>query len=779
MAKKIEPVEILPFRIHNLGDFIQQNHPMYDPESDEYDEYWASFTEKCILGMWGHDYDAKNDLGGWRFLPGNMFFYVNGTIIKMQDVGKPEITSPPKLRDVEWYMGYNLNVCDGFAGFTEDDQYTGFWPVYKLEKDIPLSETDRILMDVYAEKVRNRKGELKKFLHPRDILYKTYDEPMGDAMYINQKLNMILLTTRGTGKSFGINGMFTTHRFVFNGARTVEDFLQQQTSSTVVVSSYDSKKSEDMLKKFSANWSHIKNSLGAYDYGGGDNANGAFFFPTAGSLDLSNVFTKTIKSKSGQGTEGVATQIAHVSYFNNPSAAVGHRGDIVVEEAGLMKNFTRAHGENEAVQKRDTKAFFTVYLGTGGDVQAIREIQSAFYNPDRYDVLSFPDAFSGGARPIGQFIPAYYANNLFKDENGNTDIKKAFDDQMYERDRRRGTDAYSTYCISYPIVPKEMFRSAESSYFPTALAEDRLAYLEENDARKSFSIGNLEYVGRSKESVLWREDLDRRLKPIIRLGDEDVVEDKSGAFVIFEHPVSELPERRVDTPQYITLYDPVHKDGDGSSLVYSCTFKFWDFNNPNRKQMTIVAEWVGREKTLDMNHERVFKQAAYYNSMILFEESITDFKRYATQTNRYHWLQPRPGVVLDGLIKDSKAYDVGVQVVPGMKRYLIQYLAELLDTTAFVEEYIKGNEFVRTERKVVELLDSFRALDEILFYNEDDNFDCISALFLLGLWVKDQVLKPVDYGGDSSVRRAEDAFREEMLNRVGKIAPIKHTAFTY
>ena len=68
MAKKIEPVPILPFKIHNLGDFLQQNHPSYDPESDEYDEYWSAFTEKCILGMWGHDYNAKTDEGGWRYL---------------------------------------------------------------------------------------------------------------------------------------------------------------------------------------------------------------------------------------------------------------------------------------------------------------------------------------------------------------------------------------------------------------------------------------------------------------------------------------------------------------------------------------------------------------------------------------------------------------------------------------------------------------------------------------------------------------------------------------
>ena len=80
-------------------------------------DYWTDHINKCLQGVWGHEYNEETKEGGYRWMPGNLFFYVNDTIIKMEESESREVICKPKLRDVEWYIFYALTVCDGFSGF--------------------------------------------------------------------------------------------------------------------------------------------------------------------------------------------------------------------------------------------------------------------------------------------------------------------------------------------------------------------------------------------------------------------------------------------------------------------------------------------------------------------------------------------------------------------------------------------------------------------------------------------------------------------------------------
>lgn len=772
---KLKAVNIVPFKLYNIQDFLNREHPVLFPESLNYAEYWTEQARRCVEGHWGHDY--KDGQGGWRFMPGNLYFYTNFFPILHEGDQGTEVNGFPLLRDIDWLQFYAYLVCDGFAGFSEDKEYTCFRPVGKIESGEMISNKERKLMEKYDMYIRRPDGRLKKYKEAKEYLYQTFPEPMGSAVILNEALNVILLSSRGVGKSFGAAGGIITYDFVFNGSRTISDYVDQKTSTTVVVGAGNSTKSKELLSKVSAGYDYLRTHIGAYS-DGDYSVPGCFWIPYDGSLALNSSITNRVKTKGGKGLSGPGSKVVHVSYQQSASAGVGYRARrMVIEEVGILGNFNHVHAENSATQRRETKMGYSVYIGTGGDIEKVREIREAFYNPESYDCVAYKDIFNGTGKSISLFIPAYYRSALFKDENGNTDIEAAFADEMYERDKKRkeGSKAYEGHIISYPIFPQEMFMQSGGNAFPTDLVEDRINELETTGEYKKFSVGTLHYITMQNSACEWKEDTSRSLKPILRYGDEDNMQDKRGALVVYEHPKDNKPEPKYKNPLYIVVYDPVAKEGIGTSLCSVFVFKTWDVGRLEDMQFTIVAEWMGRHERQDDNHEVAFKFAAYYGAKILPEINNTDILRYALMTNRYNWLQPRPGLALDGMVKQRR-YEVGVKISPGMIPHLEAALNEYLITEVDSVTIIEGKELTSSVTKAVSKLRSLRFLEELLYYNRDDNFDAVSAMFLVATWLRQEKAAPMQYEVDMAALEESKSLKQ--LFTSGS-STNKHPAFSY
>lgn len=763
MATKYKPVRLLPFDLQNIRDFVVDGHPIYFPESSEYAEYWTQQAEYVIDGKWGLDKNEETGIGGYRWCPGNLYFYVNMSIIKDEGDDGEEISKRPNLRDLEWYIFYALAACDGFSGFSEDNEYTCHRIVDKIERGEKLSNKEKLFFDKKKKNLYNSEGKLKKYREAREYLYEWKDKPMGKALYDNEALNLILLSSRGIGKSFSMGNGVVAYDFVTNGARSLKQFLDDSTSSTIVVGSERTAKSGELLKKFSDTYEYLRKSVGAYNRDG-IRKNGAFWRAYEGSLspNAQNPFTNKVKIKGGKGEDGPGSQIVHVSYKSNPQAGVGYRARrMIVEEAGLLERFFETHNENSASQKRKTKFGYTVYIGTGGNIEKIKEIREAFQSPRDFQVLPFKDIFNGTEKEIGLFVPAYYRNDVFRDEQGNIDYVKAFEDEMGEREeaKRNGSSAYEGHIISYPIVPQEMFLNNSGNIFPTDALEERLFELE-NGAWKA-SIGDLYYTDNSNKTCFWSEDLEGLKKIIKRWGDEKRMRDLRGGIVIYEHPIDNKPEASWDKPLYIVLYDPIHKEGEnvGSSLASVFVFKFWDLGNPGKIQFNIVAEWIGRYPNMEDNHEQALKLATYYNAKVLPERN-GDFIRYCRMSNRFYMLQPEPGLAIDGFIKRRSSNDVGVYISPGMLSDLETFSLELLNKVVNKEEYLEGNLYVEKFIRVVHKLTSMRLTEELLYYDRDGNFDYTSAFFLLGLLVRQLDTTPAKRNDENKLKSKEESIKK-------------------
>lgn len=762
MGKKetnYKPARLIPFDLYNIKDFIHRDHESYHPvlEMDLYKDYWDEQARLCLEGKWGLDQNKETLEGGYRWMPGNLYFYINMTQIKIEEEQGREAFSAPYLRDIEWFMFYALTECDGFSGFELDEEYTCYEPLGKLQGKVKddngkvidtLSNKEKIRIERFGNILKKPNGEYKEYISPKEYLYKTFDKPMGKPLYYNEMKNLVVLSSRGVGKSYSVSNGVVCYDFVFGSSRTTEELWKRTHPSVSVVGAFDSSKSRSLLNKFEVTYEYMRKNVGAFQE---DGLNSVFYQPYEGSLTTGRNITNMVKEEGSKSFTGTGSEVWHISYQNNASAGVGYRARrMVVEEAGLMSNFIEAHGENNGTQKRETKIGYTVYIGTGGNVEKIKGIRDAFYHPSAYDCVRFDDTFSNKPGKIGLFIPAYYRSLDYKDENGNTDIQAAFEDEMAERAAKKaaGSRAYERHIISYPIVPSEMFLASSGNIFPSDLLEDRITELETGLWEELAHVGKLYYTNDSNTECKWEPMMLQDVSVIKHWGDERDMTDeqKAGTIVIYEHPVINKPSMRHQDYMYLVTYDPVRDDEGGTSLACVIVWKFWDLERPWKTQYNIVAEWSGRHikaNGLEEDHEIAFKLASYYSCPILPEVNLKDIKRYARMTNRYYYLLPKPKLALDGMeITQKKDYDVGVYISPGMKPDLEKYTNEVLLTVVDQEHTIVGNKEYLEETRMISKCPSLRFCEEHLYYTRDENYDYVSNAMLFSLASRQRYAEP-------------------------------------
>lgn len=193
-------------RINNRKNFLLKTIPAIHPASIKYISFWRREKKKIIEGCWApddediKDYDIhENDLNvktdKWRYMPPQLYFYVNYATILHTPEGAPK-TAPkkrirPLLRDIEWEFFYNWLEARGFSGFYDDDEITCNINVKKFNEDDEDAELDPTCF--------NSKGELKKFVPARTYLRQLFTKPLGIPIYMNEAKNLFMLGARGFG----------------------------------------------------------------------------------------------------------------------------------------------------------------------------------------------------------------------------------------------------------------------------------------------------------------------------------------------------------------------------------------------------------------------------------------------------------------------------------------------------------------------------------------------------------------------------------------------------
>ena len=424
-------------RINNRDNFLFQDIPTLHPDSLKYLEYWKIQKRRCIEGYWGQDTKDTEEKGMWRFMPPQLYFYVNFCKILHKPEGQAKTAARkkinPNLDDIDWDFFYKFLEIRGFSGFSDDDLYT-------------CCEDVRDANPILPDSVFNSNGDIKQYVSVREYIMQLFDTPLGIPLYENEAKNLMMLGSRGGGKSYWVADGVVLHSIIFDGATKYDqESIENPAKIEVFVGAAIAAKSSELLQKTTLGFTNLP---GTWKTGTIDEIPAPFYKKMAGNLlpnNIKNPWRHEYEKKIGGEwkTAGSGSLVKHgIWTTENPEAAAGGRYSVVVcEEVGLTPNILTIHGSNDAVTRIEHKFGSSVYLGTGGNMEKIIESEIIFRDPAGFEMLEFDDIWEGMGK-IGYFIPVNYADRRFKDENGNTKIDEAKNSINKEENRKRIIESF-------------------------------------------------------------------------------------------------------------------------------------------------------------------------------------------------------------------------------------------------------------------------------------------------------------------------------------------------
>ena len=712
--------------------------PVFHPKSMKYRKFWRLQKKRCIEGYWGPDDNSLKmnpmedypeqlpSTNKWRWAPPNLYFYVNFGIILHKHPDAPR-TAPkkpirPHLRDLEWEYFYNLMEARGFSGFEDDEQES-------CNRDILLIK-EGVLTDAEAHhSIFKGDNSLKKFVKPRDYLRKLRDRPLGRPLFFNEASNIMLLGARGGGKSYIVSVGTVLHEILFDGAKLYnQETIDNPPLAELFVGSAIASKSLTMLKKTEF---ALENLPGTWAKGTVYEEPHPFYKHMAGSILPNSKWEHKYDKKVAGKWKSVGTHsnITHgVFTVENPEAAAGGRYSIIVcEEVGLLVNALSVHGSNDAAQMTDgtDKYGTSIYIGTGGNMEKIVESEILFRDPTGFHMLSFPDKWENSGL-IGWFIPAYYMDGKYKDENGNTDVQRAkahYENRRVMKKRAKSPKALEAEMVNYPLNPSEMFMTKTDSKFPVAdlkytygrLMGDR--ELLDSSFKGKFSI--------EEGKPVWLND--ENLRPIREYpyhGNEDM----EGCVEIFEPPLRGN-DGLVPPNVYIGSLDPVDDD-DNQDKTRSLQSGFI----MNILTGRIVAEYTGRTRLVKDFYEQFRRLLLYYNAKCMYENQKKGFYQHMYNTTSIHLLAETPQLLVErDLLKKIGGVgnkQFGIHATAAINSYGIDLQVQWMDEDAYGrDEGIKNWSTIR----------SAGYLKEAILYNGELNADRVRSMGMLMIYREERL----------------------------------------
>lgn len=748
-------------RINNRKNFLLGEIPDLHPKSRNYTSFWREEKRRCIEGFWGVDSaDVQVDIkrrdaedhehrGSWRWMPPNLYFYVHYGIILHNPPDAPK-TAPkekmnPLLRDFEWEFFYNYMECRGFSGFRDDEEYCCL-------RDLKDYYDGKIEEKYLNEIAYNSKGELKQYMPAREYLRRLWDKPMGLPDYNNLALNLFLLGARGGGKSY-LNAVgVILFEIVFDGARYYTEHSRKNPATVeVFVGAAQASKSGDILKKTKTAMLHMPGAWGK----GSSFVPAPFYKEMAGTLKSNNIenpwrheYEKKVGGKKS--IVGTGSNIKHGVYtVENPEAAAGTRpGVMVIEEVGLLPNVLTVHASNEACQMKDGTVKFgtSIYIGTGGNVEKIQEAEIIFRDPEAYNFLAFDDEWENSGK-IGWFVPAYYMDGNFKDENGNTMVEEAianYEQRRAEKKKANSAAAIDGEMMNYPLKPSEMFLNAKGNIFPLA----DLKVVQSDIKTKKHEYENRHWFGElvlTKDGkVKWKNTSSKDLVREWPIKDN---KNKPGVIEIFEMPKRDA-DGEVCHGRYIAGTDTYDDDASSTKSLGSIfVLDTWTDR--------IVAEYTGRRSAEEF-YEITRRMCIFYRAQNNYEQNKKGLYAYYKHKSSLHYLAETPEILKDvanATISKVGNRKYGTTATPQVNAYGLRLILKYLTTPAYGHE--EDGEVYNMHK-----LRSLGAVNELISHNQDGNFDRVSALGMLMILKEDKasILKRKDEQKEMEKGLEQDEF---------------------
>ena len=447
---------------------------------------------------------------------------------------------------------------------------------------------------------------------------------------------------------------------------------------------------------------------------------------------------------------GTLNNILGVSSKDDESKLRGKRAaHILIEEFGTFPRLTDMYNVLTPSVEEGDIVFGQIYmLGTAGDNESdFAGAQEIMYNPKGYRMYALPNVFdkNNQGRPnFVFFFPGYVNRKGCYNEDGVSDVIKALIEILMNRYTKKYNSSDPNTIIKViaevPITPAEAIVKTGVNMFPVVDLTERLQQLD-NNPREFDDVYTGELVMNTKGEVEFRPGG----QPIREFPHKD--NKIEGAVEIFQLPEIDRNTSKPFNSRYILGCDPYDDDASNTmSLGSVFVLDLWTDK--------IVAEYTGRPLFAEDFYEVCRRLCLYYNGRMNYENNKKGLFSYFSKNNCTYLLTDQLEFLRDKqMIKDvgygNKAK--GTNATLAVNSYAKNLLrAWLLRPTVVIQEV--DGEQVEVSIPSLFTVRSRALIKELINFNNEGNFDRISAMGMLMLLRED---KMITYQGNISKERQE------------------------
>jgi hypothetical protein len=425
-------------------------------------------------------------------------------------------------------------------------------------------------------------------------------------------------------------------------------------------------------------------------------------------------------------------------------ARTGSRGKVYFEEGGSFPNLKSAViATRPLVEQGGVTTGQIVVWGTGGEQgPGIEGLEHIFYHPDAYNMHSFANTWDDdrlGTR-CAYFFPVYTAMDKFMDKDGNalTTTAKTHHDTERAKIRAEDPDAEDKYVAEYPYTPAEALLRLNENLFPVAQLQRQLARVQSDRGIQGFlKQGNV----LQKEDGKFKFTLDNSARAVTEFPHEPS-KDNKGCTTMVESPYK---DQLGHTPAgiYTIVVDPYYKDDAESSVSLGSFYVYKGMNDFSESEDDILVAWfTGRPRTLDQFYRILFNTAQFYNASIQSEiagggKGILD---YARNHKLLQFCEKEPDILSN---KEINTKDINKPYFMKMDKDRVKL------ATIYLADWLMKERRTKTiDGEEISVMNLHKIYDEgllkeLIKYNDDANFDRVSALRILPFMIKERIEKQV------------------------------------
>jgi len=436
---------------------------------------------------------------------------------------------------------------------------------------------------------------------------------------------------------------------------------------------------------------------------------------------------------------GLRSSVYGISLKDNPDKVRGCRGPLIhYEEDGLFPDLEKAWSVNrKAVEDGDIVVGFQISGGTGGCEGADFEgSEKLFRNPLAYNIYGIPNVFdknSNGETVCGFFWGAYLNRaKCYDEKTGESDVVKALiqvlEDRFIVKYNSSDPQVITQKLAEEPIVVSEAVMRTGGTIFPVADLKDYRDSIRIQGAR----YFDAHYVGdlvMNQHNIDWKPNAD--LYPIRRF---PVGSDKpEGAIEIFEMPKYGA-DNKIDPNRYIAGIDPVDDDQAGTTSLTSILIL--DLYTDR-----IVAEFTGRPRFANDFYEICRRMLIFYNAKANYENNKKGIFNYFDQKRCLNLLCETPQILRDMDYVKGSGYgnkSLGTNATAPINTWGRRLQRDWLMSPAYMQDVDdEGNQI--GQKLNMHCIRSIAYLEELIGWNQDGNFDRISAAGMLMIYREDRL----------------------------------------